>query len=179
LRKESSRLVEFYDKLSGNYDELYGGEQLAKHQKVLELLEGKDFGIGVDVACGTGALLQRLRGKCDYLLGVDLSRKMLLVAKGKAGFGDIGLIRADCQALPLVESVADLLLAISLVDAGPPARKQVSQLARVAKPDGVLVISMFHPEGKRINLQEIGMGKVDVQLELSARETLFRLGHRE
>ena len=173
MRREQSRLLEFYDKLSEKYEEVYGAEQSAKHQRVSEILEGRHFGVGIDVACGTGALLQRLRGRCNYLLGIDLSKKMLLVAKGKPGFGNVGLIRADSQALPLVAGVADLLLSISLVHAGPGAREQLSQLARVAKPDGTLLVSMFHSDSARLEPEDHGLREVGDRLELSARETLF------
>ena len=166
--------MEWYDKLSSRYEDLYGSEQSAKHQHVLDLLNGQEFGLAVDAACGTGTLLQKVKGKCQYLVGVDLSRRMISMAKQKLRFDNADLIRADCCKMPLTPGAADLLLAISLLEANGDAGEKVLELARTTKPDGNLVVTVFHPEEEPVDPAEMELKHVKHRAELSSRESLFQ-----
>ncbi|HEV2352000.1 MAG TPA: methyltransferase domain-containing protein [Terriglobia bacterium] len=103
----------------------------------------------LDVACGTGRWLTRLRHRgVNHVVGVDLSPEMLQVASAKPALAP-GLVRADCLALPLRSSCAHLTIcsfAISYLDALPPF---ASELARVSRPHARVLLSDFHPEGHR------------------------------
>ena len=162
--------MEWYDKLSDGYEELYATEQSVKYQRAMGWVDGQSFDLAVDVACGTGMFLDRLRGNCNYVVGVDLSRRMLEKARTRLKSEDMGLVRADCSALPLREKVADCLFAISLIEEGSKSRKQVLELHRIAKTGGFLVVSVFHSEGRKVDLGKLGVEIVKHHTELSPRE---------
>ena len=63
----------------------------------------------LELACGTGSLLARLRGPGRSVVGLDLSMEMLLEAKKKGGGS--GLINASMTALPFRRSF-DLVLCL-------------------------------------------------------------------
>ena len=172
-KKNSAGLVEWYDKLSDGYEELYATEQSVKYQRAMGWVDGHRFDLAVDVACGTGLFLDRVRRKCSYVVGVDLSRRMLEKARTRLKFEDVGLVRADCSALPLREKVADCLFAISLIEEGSESRKQVLELHRIAKTGGFVVVSVFHPEGRKVDLGRLGLELVKHHTELSPREDLL------
>ncbi len=171
--KNSTDLVEWYDKLSDGYEELYATEQSVKYQRALGWLDGHRLDLAVDVACGIGMFLDRVRGTCNYVVGVDLSRRMLEKARTRLKFEDVGLVRGDCSALPLREKVADCLFAISLIEEGSQARKRVLELHRIAKTGGFLVVSVFHPEGRKVDFGKLGVKGVKHHTELSPREDLL------
>ncbi len=172
-KKNPTGLVEWYDKLSDSYEELYAREQYPKYQLALDLVSGRRFDLVLDGACGTGMFLDRVRAGCDLAVGVDLSRRMLEKARARLGIGNVGLIQADCSALPLREKVADRVFAISLVDANNEPGTELSELARAAKADGRLIVTVFHVEGERVNTRRLGWERVDYQAPLSSREDLF------
>jgi ubiquinone/menaquinone biosynthesis C-methylase UbiE len=103
----------------------------------------------LDLGCGTGgsALSMAIRGKAQWIVGVDLLRDMVKVAKKRAadrGLGDkLCFIASDGRRLPFRPSFFDGL--ISRGDAFcflVPLRATVQELKRVIKGDGVIVLEM-------------------------------------
>jgi ubiquinone/menaquinone biosynthesis C-methylase UbiE len=166
-------VADWYDKLSSGYEELYGEEQASKHRRALELIGNQRFNLVIDVGCGTGRLLEELSGRCNYLVGVDLSRRMLASARNELQSRKFDLIRADASFLPLTTQVADLVLAISLVELNGRANQQVMEMVRVATPAGCLVMTAFHPGGAMSMINSLGLKGATRCIELSARETLI------
>lgn len=123
---------------------------LALEERAMEPLlpELKDKRV-LDVACGTGRWLARLRPRgAGNVVGVDLSHEMLQVASAKLALAG-ALVRADCLALPLRSSSTHLSICSFAVNylAGLPAF--ASELARVSRPLARVLISDFHPDGHR------------------------------
>ncbi len=172
-KRRSAQLVDLYDKLSSGYEELYGEEQAAKHRQVLELIGNQRFNLVIDVGCGTGRLLEGLTGRCNQLIGVDLSRKMLASARELLQSEKPDLIRADASFLPLRTQVSDLVLAISLVEPNGQSKQQVMEMVRVAIPRGSLVMTVFHPSGRMSLIDTLSLKGATRYIELSKRETLI------
>jgi len=162
-----------YDKLFRGYEELYGEEQAAKHRQVLKLVGNKRFNLVIDVGCGTGRLLEGLTGRCNQLIGVDLSRKMLASARKVLPSKKHDLIRADASFLPLRTQVSDLVLAISLVERNGQFKQQVTEMGRVGIQRGSLVMTVFHSNGRMSMIDKLGLKGPTRCIELSARETLI------
>jgi ubiquinone/menaquinone biosynthesis C-methylase UbiE len=99
----------------------------------------------LDVACGTGRWLRKLKRQGARAgAGLDMSFEMLARASVKLSLRG-GLIHGDACALPIRSGVADLVVcsfAVGYVDNLPAF---ASELARVTRPAGQIFVSDFHP----------------------------------
>jgi ubiquinone/menaquinone biosynthesis C-methylase UbiE len=103
----------------------------------------------LDAACGTGRALPVLRaavGPTGTVLGVDLTREMLVEAVS-LGRGDCAeLIEADVTALPLPDASLDAIFAAGLISHLSDPIVGLGELARVCRTGGRLIL--FHPLGR-------------------------------
>ena len=104
----------------------------------------------VDVGCGTGnaALLAAERGA--RVTGVDPAARLLEVARGRAaeqGLDGVAFVSGEAAALPLADGEADALVSVFGVIFAPDAAGAVAELARIAAPNGRIVLSAWIPEG--------------------------------
>lgn len=112
---------------------------------LLPLVPGRDV---VDVGCGTGRWLRRaLAAGAQTAIGVDQSPEMLVQAAAKPGLKN-RLLRADCGALPLRASCADLLICSFVLGYISNLENFVRQIARVARRGADLFISELHPDAR-------------------------------
>lgn len=170
---DTAGLIEWYDKLSGGYDELYAKEQSAKYHAALEIVRARKFDVVLDVACGTGLFLDRLGMISDLVVGVDASREMLEGAKRRGASGSVSLVRADCAWLPLRDEMADCVFAISLLKAdGGQLGEQVAEMSRVVRQEGFVVATVFR-EDDRVPLKVPGLVSTVKLKDVSPREALF------
>ena len=173
-RPSKTNIGEYYNKLSRSYDELYGEEQLRKHDKVVESLGNRRFGITVDIGCGTGTLLEKLGWRCEAAVGIDVSSEMLLKAKTRLGRERAELIRADSKALPIRRATMDCVLAISLLDSsGENYKAQMSEIKRIAKQQGTLALTIFHPDDEGLKIEQFGLPPQASIEKISKIETLY------
>lgn len=95
----------------------------------------------VDVGCGrcrVAQLVQRTSGA--QTVGVDLSLGSLRDAKRR----DPGaLVNGDNLALPLRSASADLVISNGVIHHTPDARASFRELARILRPGGTLVVSVY------------------------------------
>jgi SAM-dependent methyltransferase len=73
------------------------------------------------------------------IVGVDLSRGMMGKLRGKQTNEVIHLIEGDATRLPLPDSSFDAVVAVHVFHLIPTWREAVQEVARVLRPDGVLV----------------------------------------
>ena len=99
----------------------------------------------VDVGCGPGVLLPRLRARTGWAVGLDLSSEMLRAARGK---GEHALVRADVAALPLAAECAAAVVAVHVLYLVPDPLCALSEMARVVHPRGVLVVTTTGADDK-------------------------------
>jgi len=105
--------------------------------------------LALDVGCGTGRALPALAaavGPGGRVLGVDVTPAMLDAARAAGRDGCATLLLADARRLPLPDAAAGLVFAAGLVHHLPDPAAGLTELARVTRPGGSLVI--FHPSGR-------------------------------
>ncbi len=103
----------------------------------------------VDVGCGTGRALPVLRsavGPTGKVIGVDLTPQMLDAARAHGRARHAVLMLADARRLPFADARLDAVFAAGLVPHMPDPAAGLTELARITRPDGRLVI--FHPSGR-------------------------------
>jgi len=102
----------------------------------------------LDVGCGNGAFTERaMRFAPVEMQGIDPSEGQLAYARTRPATKRAVFRQGDAQALPYADSSFDIVtmaLAISFV---PDPAKGIAEMARVAKPGGVVATYMWDQPG--------------------------------
>ena len=131
-----------YAAWAASYDGPGNRTVAAEEPAVHALLAGPEPGVAVDAGCGTGRHAAHLAGLGHAVIGVDASPEMLLFARERV---PDGVFRTgDLRALPVADDVADVVVC-ALALSHLPDLAAVTELARVLKPGGTLVLSNPHP----------------------------------
>jgi SAM-dependent methyltransferase len=134
-----------YEQMSAGYDAEAGGGLFAADEPVVaEYLAGREPGVALDAACGTGRFAEFLARRGHRVIGVDTSPDMLARARQrvpKAEFHVAGLDR-----LPLPDDSVDVIVCALALDHVPRLDPVLAEFARVLSPGGDLVISGIHYE---------------------------------
>ena len=132
-----------YGSWSERYDEP-GNPIIALEEPVVRsVLDGSPPGRTLDAACGTGRHARHLVELGHEVVGVDLTPEML--RRAAAAVPDATFLEADLRDIPAPDGHFDLVvcgLALAHVD---DVRAAVTELARVLRPGGRLVVSVLHP----------------------------------
>lgn len=105
----------------------------------------------LDVATGTGSLAIALSAKAKSVVGIDLSSKMLGVARGKRTKGDLSFIQMDASEMSFQDDEFDIVtISLGLHDMPQEIRSSVlEEVRRVLKKDGKLyVLEYDRPQNK-------------------------------
>ena len=171
MEKDERQIAEWYNNLSKSYDELYGEEQSSKHQAVLGFLGNRHFQVLVDIGCGTGSFLAKAYEISDHSVGIDLSTRMLRIAKNRR-IPNSDYVLASSSWLPLKEGSSNCTVSISTAKAEPDLPSLMSDLERIARDDSLLAITLFQQPG---TLDPILLPKPVQSTKVSERETLYFL----
>jgi ubiquinone/menaquinone biosynthesis C-methylase UbiE len=100
----------------------------------------------LDLACGTGlnfALLEERVGPSGRIIGLDLTRAMLLRARRRAhgrGWRNITLVESDAAAIPIADDSVDAVISSYGMVIVPDYRRAIAEAVRVLRPGGRLVL---------------------------------------
>jgi len=121
-----------------------------------------------DVGTGTGALLPVLAATGAEVVAVDHSAAMLARARRRcrdAGFGRIAFYQADVLALPFADGVFDAVYCSMVLHHVPSPRTALTELARIARPGGAVVLIDFAPHNLTWMRDELGHRWLGFSLE--------------
>jgi ubiquinone/menaquinone biosynthesis C-methylase UbiE len=92
----------------------------------------------LDIGCGTGGFMKRLRERYARVVGLDLSWQGLTHTRSR-GFPD--LLMADANRLPFSDNCFDLVVCIDVLEERQvdPVRL-LGEIRRVSKPEGVVLL---------------------------------------
>lgn len=169
LEKDERQIAEWYNNLSKSYDALYSEEQTAKYETVLELLGNRHFQVLVDIGCGTGTFLERAHKIFDHSVGIDLSTKMLRIAKNRQ-VPNADYVLASSSALPLRDESSSCTVSISTARVDPNLPRFIADLQRIAREDSLLAITIFQHQGAPT---PASLPKTVRSTKISERETLY------
>lgn len=140
----------FYNEMSSWYErDRYKGyhplvydletELLSKYTKDKEVLEA---------GCGTGLILVRMREKTKKIIGFDLSEKMLKVAKER----NCQVVQGEINRIPFKDKSFDVVCSFKVLAHIPQIKEAISEMARVVRDDGYLILEFYNPlSWRRIN----------------------------
>lgn len=110
---------------------------------VKSLLREFSPGDALDAGCGTGRYSKYLQFLGHKVTGVDISPAML--HKARAGNRKINFIKSALTTLPLENESFDLAVCALALTHLPNLRPAISELFRVVRPGGHIIISDIHP----------------------------------
>ncbi|MEA1864226.1 MAG: class I SAM-dependent methyltransferase [Euryarchaeota archaeon] len=92
----------------------------------------------LDLGTGTGFLARIILKQGLNVLGLDLSRNMLAIAKKNAP--DATLVRGDAERIPLKDNSVDLIVSRWVLWTLPHPGSALEEVVRVLKPDGRVML---------------------------------------
>ena len=135
-------VVAEYAKAAGRYDEKWAFYVEATTRETLRRMPMTPSARVLDVGCGTGELLRRLRAKYPdaVLAGLDPVAEMLAVAKDKlSGKEDLRIGYAD--SLPWRRASFDVVVSCNMFHYITHPIEALHEMARVLRPGGTLVLT--------------------------------------
>jgi SAM-dependent methyltransferase len=132
-----------YREWSASYDGP-GNPMVALEQPIVwSLLEANAPGRALDAACGTGRHTKRLVELGHEVVGVDLTPEML--AWARSNVAGASFVLGDLRGIPAGDARFDVVVcALAVSHLGEPGGG-ISELSRVLRRGGQLVISVLHP----------------------------------
>ncbi|MFQ5560570.1 MAG: bifunctional demethylmenaquinone methyltransferase/2-methoxy-6-polyprenyl-1,4-benzoquinol methylase UbiE [Nitrospinota bacterium] len=153
---KSSKIRNMFSEIAPRYDLLnsllsLGVDRFWRARAVKELLSKKGT-LFLDVAAGTGDIsLSIASGDVSHVLGVDFSFEMLkqgFVKKNKGEMGSaVKLLNGDALSLPFKDSIFDGAISAFGVRNFTDVPRGISEMRRVMKGGGKLVILEFSEPG--------------------------------
>jgi ubiquinone/menaquinone biosynthesis C-methylase UbiE len=150
--KERSKAA--FDSKASSYDHsLIGAQTRQLYPVIIRKFQSIRYSRFLDLGCGTGALIgEILAAQPDkQAYGIDLSEKMIGVARGKLG-GKAELTIGDAEHLPYKDAFFDAVCCNFSFHHYPAPKRVAGEVARVLKPGGVFLIGdeWFHALGRGI-----------------------------
>ncbi len=123
----------------------------AIEQALLDALPPR-LGALLDIGTGTGRLLELVAPRADRVLGVDMSRDMLALARARLaerGLADRAAVRqADMYRLPFADAAFDAVALQMVLHYAEDPAAALAEAARVLKPGGTLLVADLAPHGR-------------------------------
>jgi len=136
----------FWDKVAGIYD-LFGNVYNGKvDRKMCEIVSSaiRPEDTVLECACGTGMISVRIAPRCRKLVATDFSEGMLKQTKKKcAGLANVEVCRADITNLAFPDESFDAAVAANVIHLLDDPYQALSELDRVVKPGGRLIIPTY------------------------------------
>lgn len=171
----------YYDEFAARYEERRDGHDPGGYHDLLDELEvgfverwgrGRDV---LEVGCGTGLILRRVAAFARTARGVDLSPGMLAQARARG----LDVAEASATALPFPDGSFDVVCSFKVLPHVREIDRALAEMARVARPGGVVIAELYNPYSLRALLKRLGPpGRVGHETDESQVYTRFDPPHR-
>ncbi|TWD84243.1 ubiquinone/menaquinone biosynthesis C-methylase UbiE [Kribbella amoyensis] len=161
-----------YDEVAAEYDRWVGEGSALADPTFTELTGEVDGQEVCVVACGQGREARYLSGRGAVVTGVDLSERLIELARSHEESQQLGItyLTGDAQTLDgLADASFDgVVCHLALMDI-PELDATLRSMARVVRPDGWFVVSITHPCFKTP-----ATGEITDHVDKSIRRTVGR-----
>jgi len=142
-------LEQLFDRKADSYDDWYKttAGHLVDHiekEAILSYLEPRAGMSVLDVGCGTGNYSLALAKDGLLVTGIDISTAMLdrARANAEARGAQVDFLQGDARQLPFQDASFDGIISVSALEFVPNLSSALSELHRVLKPGGKLVVGV-------------------------------------
>ena len=152
---ERERARRYYDAFAPTYEARRDGR--TRYHALVDDLEIDlarayvDGASVVEIGCGTGLLLRRLAAFAARAEGVDLSPKMLDLARARG----LSVREGDALALPYADGEFDVAVSFKTLPHVVDLRGALAEMARVVRPGGALIAEVYGPSSARAWLKRV------------------------
>jgi len=139
---QEEKLLKEYTALASTYDRRWSAYLDASLSMTLETVDKLPAERILDVACGTGLLLESLTKRFDQpdLVGIDRVPAMLDTARHRLG-QRATLLEGAAERLPVADAAFQLVVSTNALHYFPDADAALREIRRVISPSGNLVIT--------------------------------------
>ncbi|NSW44290.1 MAG: bifunctional demethylmenaquinone methyltransferase/2-methoxy-6-polyprenyl-1,4-benzoquinol methylase UbiE [Bacteroidales bacterium] len=151
LDKSNEKIGAMFDNIAPTYDTLnhilsFNADKKWRKKAVDELLSNRPTTI-LDVATGTGDMIIEIANRGNFnIIGIDISTKMLAIAKEKHQFlqlKNIQYIESAAESIPISDAYFDAASVAFGVRNFENLPKGLAEIYRVLRVGGVLVVLEF------------------------------------
>jgi demethylmenaquinone methyltransferase/2-methoxy-6-polyprenyl-1,4-benzoquinol methylase len=121
----------------------YGRDRRWK-ERVAEAAAVREGECAVDLACGTGDLAFLVADRGARVVGVDLTPRMLQLARRRDTSGRLRLVAGDMTSLPLADGCADVVTSGYGLRNVPVLEDAVREVFRILRPGGRFIALDFN-----------------------------------
>jgi phosphatidylethanolamine/phosphatidyl-N-methylethanolamine N-methyltransferase len=141
-----------YSNYAGVYDQIFGRIFHESRESAVRRLNVKPKERILEVGIGTGLSLPLYPADCE-VVAIDLSAGMLKKARQRLDahqLKNVQLLRMDAGAMEFADDSFDTVMAAYVVTAVPDYRKVVSEMIRVCRPGGRIIMLNHFSNGNKV-----------------------------
>ncbi len=148
----------YYDAFAANYEAQRGNRSRGGYHDLVDELEAEfvgRFATGKDVlevGCGTGLVLSRIARFARCARGVDLSPRMLELAREK----HLDVQLASATDLPFEDNTFDVSCSFKVLAHIRDIEQALSEMTRVVRPGGYVIAEFYNPWSLRALIKRLG-----------------------
>jgi len=111
---------------------------------LLELLEPNSGEKLLDAGCGTGIFTSEILSRGCHVIGIDISRPMLVRARVKTEGSPFQTAQADILKLPFKDNLFEKVISVTAIEFIENAKMAIEELFRVTKKGGTVVVASLN-----------------------------------
>ncbi|MDO4340294.1 MAG: class I SAM-dependent methyltransferase [Eubacteriales bacterium] len=142
MANEKQKSKKAFNQQAATYDQdMRGQHARSLYPILLEKLSDISYHSALDLGCGTGEMIKRIleQDAQKALTGIDLSEKMLKIAKGKLN-GRAKLLLGDSEHLPFQDGTFDVVYCNDSFHHYPAPENVLAEVKRVLKTGGLFLM---------------------------------------
>ena len=153
---QQEKIVKMFDEIAPSYDLVnrivsFGSDKSWREKAIKETLKYIKNPKVLDVACGSGDMIEIWKKYIHKITGLDASKGMLEIAKKR--FPEIKFYQGLAQNLPFEDESFDCLSISFGIRNVVEIDKAINEFKRVLKKDGILLILEFTKPTKQTSLR--------------------------
>ncbi len=133
-----------YDRIAADYIENLGYPHTQEYIAYLdgalsEVVNSQPVGVAAEICCGAGEAFMLYRGHIPLGIGVDISTRMLSVARSRFPDAPYMFVQGDATHMPLADASVDTVFMLGGIHHVNDRLGLFSEIRRVLKPGGRLI----------------------------------------